>query len=407
MLSGETSVGEFPIETVETMARIIESTEDHGLARMAAIDWQPRTRGGVIAKAAAEVAERVGAKYLVAFTQSGDSARRLSRYRGHDPDAGVHARCPVVRSQLALSLGRRDVPRRRRSSTPTRWCRQVDEALLEIGRVRGGRPGRDRRRQPAGHPRLDQRAAHPPDGRRDQRGRAGLPPTAADPLSAWARPARRAGRRPRGWTPRSSSQFDRRHGTSTRSSASPHQPQDLLGHVGELPTGVVVALRLARHQASCPVVHPAPVGVEQPAQEVGRVRLDDRALPLRDAQLPLVLAPGPVLREQARPVLPVLVHDDAAGHLARVRPRPGFTATHRGPGRAVEPGSGVVGDVQAWTPRRPRRCTRRRGTSRAARRRRAQSRVAPSQRGHRCHEVCLSTRPDPGAGRGDASGGSS
>src|SRR3954452_12452567 len=32
MLSGETSVGEFPIETVQTMARIIESTEDHGLA---------------------------------------------------------------------------------------------------------------------------------------------------------------------------------------------------------------------------------------------------------------------------------------------------------------------------------------------------------------------------------------
>ena len=33
MLSGETSVGEYPIETVETMARIIASTEDHGLAR--------------------------------------------------------------------------------------------------------------------------------------------------------------------------------------------------------------------------------------------------------------------------------------------------------------------------------------------------------------------------------------
>src|SRR6476620_5475375 len=85
MLSGETSVGEYPIETVQTMARIVESTEDHGLARMAAIDWQPRTRGGVIAKAANEVAERIGAKYLVAFTQSGDSARRLSRYRGSIP----------------------------------------------------------------------------------------------------------------------------------------------------------------------------------------------------------------------------------------------------------------------------------------------------------------------------------
>src|SRR3954454_4101006 len=82
MLSGETSVGEYPIETVRTMARIITSTEGHELHHMAAIDWQPKTRGGVVAKAAAEVAERVGAKYLVAFTQSGDSARRLARYRG-------------------------------------------------------------------------------------------------------------------------------------------------------------------------------------------------------------------------------------------------------------------------------------------------------------------------------------
>src|SRR4029077_21018698 len=85
MLSGETSVGEYPIETVETMARIVASTEDHELTSMAAIDWQPRPRGGVIAKAAAEVAERVGASYTVAFTQSGDSARRLARYRGKVP----------------------------------------------------------------------------------------------------------------------------------------------------------------------------------------------------------------------------------------------------------------------------------------------------------------------------------
>src|SRR5205085_9276043 len=104
MLSGETSVGEYPIETVATMARIVESTEDHVLPRMAAIDWQPRTRGGVIAKAAAEVAERVDAKYLVAFTQSGDSARRLARYRGSIP---VLAFTPDVRvrSQLALTWG--------------------------------------------------------------------------------------------------------------------------------------------------------------------------------------------------------------------------------------------------------------------------------------------------------------
>ncbi|HEX6514776.1 MAG TPA: pyruvate kinase [Nocardioidaceae bacterium] len=136
MLSGETSVGEYPIETVETMGRIIASTEDHGLARMTAIDWNPRTRGGVIAKAAAEVAERVGAKYLVAFTQSGDSARRLSRYRGPIP---MLAFTPVglVRSQLSLSWGIetfKTAPVQHTDEMVT----QVDEALLKIGRVREG-----------------------------------------------------------------------------------------------------------------------------------------------------------------------------------------------------------------------------------------------------------------------------
>ena len=136
MLSGETSVGEFPIETVETMARIIESTEDHGLARMAAIDWQPRTRGGVIAKAANEVAERIGAKYLVAFTQSGDSARRLSRYRGHIPTLAFTP-VPVVRSQLAMTWGVETFLAEPVEHTDE-MVRQVDEHLLRIKRVQEG-----------------------------------------------------------------------------------------------------------------------------------------------------------------------------------------------------------------------------------------------------------------------------
>src|SRR5689334_12949523 len=104
MLSGETSVGSYPIDAVQVMARIIESTEDHGLARLTAIDWQPSTRGGIIAKAAAEVAERVGAKFLVAFTQSGDTARRLARYRSQVPVLAFTPE-PPVRSQLALTWG--------------------------------------------------------------------------------------------------------------------------------------------------------------------------------------------------------------------------------------------------------------------------------------------------------------
>jgi pyruvate kinase len=136
MLSGETSVGDYPIQTVATMARIVESTEDHGLTRMAAIDWQPRTRGGVVAKAAAEVAERVGARYIVAFTQSGDSARRLSRYRSHIPVLAFTP-VPLVRSQLSLSWGIETFIGDPVDHTDE-MVRQVDEALLEIGRVNEG-----------------------------------------------------------------------------------------------------------------------------------------------------------------------------------------------------------------------------------------------------------------------------
>ncbi len=136
MLSGETSVGDYPIETVRTMARIISSTESHELHSMAAIDWQPKTRGGVIAKAAAEVAERVGAKYLVAFTQSGDSARRMSRYRGEIPVLAFTPE-PVVRSQLALSWGIETFLTTQVEHTD-QMVRQVDEQLLRIGRVKEG-----------------------------------------------------------------------------------------------------------------------------------------------------------------------------------------------------------------------------------------------------------------------------
>ncbi|HET9500655.1 MAG TPA: pyruvate kinase [Marmoricola sp.] len=136
MLSGETSVGKYPIETVRTMARIITSTENHELHHMAAIDWQPRTRGGVIAKAAAEVGDRVGAKYLVAFTQSGDSARRLARYRGSIPVLAFTPEAPV-RSQLAMTWGVEAFKTAAVEHTDE-MVRQVDEELLRIGRVKEG-----------------------------------------------------------------------------------------------------------------------------------------------------------------------------------------------------------------------------------------------------------------------------
>lgn len=81
MLSGETAVGQWPIQTVDTMGRIIRKTESLGLDQIFSIDWDPHTTSGIIAKAAVEVAERIGAKYLVAFTKTGDTALRLARLR--------------------------------------------------------------------------------------------------------------------------------------------------------------------------------------------------------------------------------------------------------------------------------------------------------------------------------------
>ena len=133
MLSGETSVGAYPIEAVETMARIIESTEDHGLSHMATIDWNPETRGGIIAKAAVDVAARSGARFIVAFTQSGDSARRLALLRNDIP---VIAFTPLdsTRSQLAMSWGVETFKTVEVEHTDE-MVRQVDEQLLETGRV--------------------------------------------------------------------------------------------------------------------------------------------------------------------------------------------------------------------------------------------------------------------------------
>ncbi|WP_300676889.1 pyruvate kinase [Nocardioides sp.] len=141
MLSAETSVGDYPVHTVETMARIITATEGHAfehgtIGRLNEIEWDPHTRGGVIAKAAEEVAERVGAKYLVAFTTTGDSAKRLSRLRGPIPILAFtpHA---LVRSQLALVWGVETFKVDEVKHTDL-MVRQVDEALLQIGRVEEG-----------------------------------------------------------------------------------------------------------------------------------------------------------------------------------------------------------------------------------------------------------------------------
>ncbi|WP_084040101.1 pyruvate kinase [Demequina sp. NBRC 110053] len=104
MLSGETSVGDFPIVTVETMARIVRNTEEKGFTRIAPFLTTPKTRGGAVTHAAAEIAEVLDIKYIITFTQSGDSALRMARLR---PSVPMLAFTPDAKTQkrLALSWG--------------------------------------------------------------------------------------------------------------------------------------------------------------------------------------------------------------------------------------------------------------------------------------------------------------
>ncbi len=101
MLSGETSVGKWPVETVEVMARIIESTEDNGLDRIPGLGTRPHTHSGAVSKAAVEIAELLGSKFVCVFTESGDSLRRVSRLRSAVP---ILAFTPNADTRRRLSM---------------------------------------------------------------------------------------------------------------------------------------------------------------------------------------------------------------------------------------------------------------------------------------------------------------
>ncbi|WP_107491209.1 pyruvate kinase, partial [Thermobifida fusca] len=131
MLSGETSVGKYPVETVQTMARIIAAAEQESLRASHILHRVPETVGGSIARAAAEVGATVGAKALVAFTSSGETARRLARYRSPIPLLAFTTE-PATRAQLSLTWGVEThlVPW---VDNTDDMVRQVESELLRLG----------------------------------------------------------------------------------------------------------------------------------------------------------------------------------------------------------------------------------------------------------------------------------
>jgi pyruvate kinase len=136
MLSGETSIGLHPVQTVETMARIISSTEELGLDRIPPLGTRPHTQGGALTLAALEIAEFVDASYLCVFTHAGDSARRLSRLR-HGTPIAAFSDLPSTVAQLALVWGVEPLLMARADRTDD-LIRGLDEMMLAVGHVQEG-----------------------------------------------------------------------------------------------------------------------------------------------------------------------------------------------------------------------------------------------------------------------------
>ena len=170
MLSGETAVGEYPIEAVETMVQIALAVEPSSTTttRASALGLSPRYVSDVVGHAACDMAEMLGAAAIVVPTVTGETAREVSKHRPRRP---IVACTPFDGVQRQLMLDWAVVPlaleaaRRRGRCGGAAWRRSSAPASP------GGRPRRDHERherQPPGRHEHDPRAdaLEPPAGLR-------------------------------------------------------------------------------------------------------------------------------------------------------------------------------------------------------------------------------------------------
>lgn len=130
MLSGETSIGKYPVESARTMTRIVAEVESEPAAVVPPLRQPARTQGDLLAQSARDIGEGLGATALVAFTQSGDTVRRLARLHPRLPLLAFTP-VPAVRNQLALTWGAEPflVPP---ADSADAIVRLVDEAMMSM-----------------------------------------------------------------------------------------------------------------------------------------------------------------------------------------------------------------------------------------------------------------------------------
>ena len=137
MLSAETATGRYPAEAVSVMARVAERADD----AVQSLERERRRRPGgtfqeAISDAAATAAFVLGARAIVAFTESGFSARLISQAR---PGVPIIALTPFVEVQRRLALSWGVVSRLlRKVKTTDEMVEEVEASLLNDGSVRPG-----------------------------------------------------------------------------------------------------------------------------------------------------------------------------------------------------------------------------------------------------------------------------
>jgi pyruvate kinase len=139
MLSEETALGDYPVESVVEMSKIAICVEkeiaEKELSQNVPTEEIPE-RGELVTSSVSKIANKVGAKYIICLTKSGDSVRMISRYK---PAQLILAFTPneITFRQLELSFGVHPliVEQFEDLSTATEYVKKylLDNKMAEVG----------------------------------------------------------------------------------------------------------------------------------------------------------------------------------------------------------------------------------------------------------------------------------
>jgi pyruvate kinase len=127
MLSGETAFGHYPVEAVETMARIAaEVEESRGDFHKTPLVVLSTKISAYLSKSAVGASIKLDAKYIIADTTNGRTMRNISGFRGRKP---VYVQCYDKRVMREMALLYGIIPNFMESNTPNAF---IKESLLQL-----------------------------------------------------------------------------------------------------------------------------------------------------------------------------------------------------------------------------------------------------------------------------------